>query len=123
MISGLLRDYLGFGPGLLIMKSLITIGYILLANAEPLGSDNLLYGWVLQYGSAISQLFFYIQLARLFDRTSFIISCIMLAMALSSFIPELWKALLIEHDFRLRFSETFGQNYSARNTCRQFLPE
>lgn len=103
MLGGLLRDHLGFGPGLLIMKSLVAIGYILLANAEPLVSDNLLYGWALQYGSAVSQLFFYIQLARLFNLTSFIISCMMLTMSLSSFIPELWKALLIKHNFRLGF--------------------
>lgn len=102
MLSGLLRDHLGFGPGLLIMKSLIVISYILVANAEPLVSDNLLYGWALQYGSAVSQLFFYIQLARLFDLTTLIISCMLFMMALSPFIPELWKFLLIKHNFRFR---------------------
>ena len=123
MLSGLLRDHLGFGPGLLIMKSLVTIGYILLANAEPLSSDNLLYGWALQYGSAVSQLFFYIQLARLFDLTSFLISCMMLTMALSSFIPELWKALLIKHNFRFRRRRISSLNFSVRKICRRFSLE
>ena len=103
MIAGVLRDHLGFGPGLLIMKSFVTIGYVLLANAEPDVSDNLLYGWMLQYGSAVSMLFFYIQLARLFDLTSFLISFMMLTMALSSFVPELWKILYIDHGFRFDF--------------------
>ncbi|CAG5110417.1 Oidioi.mRNA.OKI2018_I69.chr2.g4825.t1.cds [Oikopleura dioica] len=99
MIAGVLRDHLGFGPSLLIMKSFVTIGYILLANAQPGVSDNLLYGWALQYGSAVSMLFFYIQLARLFDLTSFLISFMMLTMALSSFVPELWKILYIDLGF------------------------
>ena len=99
MIAGLLRDNLGFGLGLLIVKSSVTVGYILLAVAEPGVSDNLLYGWTIQYGSAASMFLFYLQLPRLFDMTSLTISALLLCMAFSTFIPELWKIMFLQFSF------------------------
>ena len=60
MIAGVLRDQLGFGPGLFINKVILMIGYMILASAKPGESDLLLYGWVLQYGTAASILIYYL---------------------------------------------------------------
>ena len=45
---GVIRDYLGPGLSLIATKLTLTLGYLLLWQAVPGESDNLLYGWVFQ---------------------------------------------------------------------------
>ena len=66
-ILGVIRDYVGPGLSLIATKLVLVLGYLLMWQAVPGKSDNLLYGWVLQYGSGVSQMIATLPCCRLFE--------------------------------------------------------
>ena len=55
---GVIRDYLGPGLSLIATKLTLALGYLLMWQAVPGESDNLLYGWVFQEMSLFLSYFF-----------------------------------------------------------------
>lgn len=95
----IIRDYVGFGPARLIIMVSLIVCYSLLYIAEPNGTDNLLYAWMLQYGAGVGLIVSYQQFSRMFPNSKGLILGIFNSAGQASTLwPQVW-AILIDNGY------------------------
>jgi len=90
---GVIRDYLGPGLSLIATKIVLTLGYVMMWQAVPGELDNLLYGWVLQYGAGVTLMIGNLPNSRLFEWSLFLITVNTLGANLSQFNGQIWELI------------------------------